>query len=137
MGATARIFHDATNSTFVRLTAPAGACAADAIYIRSTARYNNGQPADTVRLQPMDGIVLARNQSVALHPRLSQVAVAGTNLVLTSTDLTAGFTYELQRSPSLTPLAWSVRRTFLADSYSTNLTEPLLRSGGFYRLVAP
>ena len=43
----------------LRCTGPAP-CVADAVYVRSSARYNDGSPAEVVVLQPMDGIVLAR-----------------------------------------------------------------------------
>jgi hypothetical protein len=121
----------------VRLTAPAGACVADALYVRSAARYNNGQPADRVRLQPMDGIVLRRNQPVALPPRLSQVALSTTNLLLTVTDLTPGLTNELHRSPSLAPVDWSVRSRFLATDYTATITDAASNASGFYRVAVP
>jgi hypothetical protein len=45
----------------VRLTCPGAApCIADALHLRSLARYNNGSRAGQVTLQPMDGIVLQR-----------------------------------------------------------------------------
>ena len=127
----------ATNSTYVRLTTPAGSCVADAIYIRSASRYNNGQPADRVRLQPMDGIILGRNQPVAIRPRLSQIAVSSTNLLLTATDLTPGLTHELHRSPSLAPVNWSVRSSFLATGYTATVTDSATNASGFYRLAVP
>jgi hypothetical protein len=37
-----------------------GPAIADAVYVRSAARYNDGSAATTVTLSPMDGIVLAR-----------------------------------------------------------------------------
>lgn len=46
---------------YVRLTSQDGApCVADALHIRSAARYNDGSPAATVTLQPMDGVILER-----------------------------------------------------------------------------
>ena len=39
----------ATNVTYVRLAASPGICVADALHVRSLSRYNNGQPASTVR----------------------------------------------------------------------------------------
>jgi hypothetical protein len=52
---------------FVRLVCPAGErCAADALHVRSAARYNNGAPAGRVLLQPLDGIVLQRGWTVYL-----------------------------------------------------------------------
>jgi hypothetical protein len=45
----------------VRLRCPGSApCIADALHLRSGARYNDGFPARAVTLQPLDGIVLAR-----------------------------------------------------------------------------
>ena len=38
-----------------------GAAIADALHIRSASRYNDGSSAASVTLEPMDGIVLARN----------------------------------------------------------------------------
>ena len=35
-----------------------GPVVADALHVRSAARYNDGSPAATVTLEPMDGIVL-------------------------------------------------------------------------------
>ena len=35
-------------------------CLADALHVRSQQRYNDGSPAETVTLQPMDGIILKR-----------------------------------------------------------------------------
>jgi len=35
-------------------------CLADALHVRSQKRYNDGSPADTVTLRPMDGIILKR-----------------------------------------------------------------------------
>ena len=37
----------------------AGPAIADALHVRSAGRYNDGSPAETVTLEPMDGIVLA------------------------------------------------------------------------------
>ena len=127
----------ASNTTFVRLTAPAGACVADAIYLRSAARYNNGQSAERVRLQAMDGIVLRRDQPVVIRPRLSQVAVSATNIVFTAIDLTPGLTNELQMSSSSALTDWQVRSSFLATNYGATITDSATNASGFYRLVVP
>jgi hypothetical protein len=126
----------ATNPAFVQLSAPTGACVADAMYIRSSARYNNGEPADRVRLQPLDGIVLRRDRPAPLRPKLSQISVSETNLVLTATDLTPGLTNELQQTRSLTPVDWSVRLSFLATGYTATLVDTATNADAFYRLVA-
>jgi hypothetical protein len=46
---------------YIRLVCSGGApCVADALHIRSAARYNNGQATAWITLQPLDGIVLRR-----------------------------------------------------------------------------
>jgi len=45
--------------------AASGSLIADAIYITSSARYNDGSPATQVTLAPFDGILLQRQQPVA------------------------------------------------------------------------
>jgi len=46
---------------YLRLTSAEDApCVADAVHIRSYARYNNGESVTQVTLQPMDGIILRR-----------------------------------------------------------------------------
>ncbi len=47
-------------SAYVRLRCQGAPCIADALYLRSRARYNDGSLATTVTLQPLDGIVLQR-----------------------------------------------------------------------------
>lgn len=48
---------------FVRMYCEGEApCLADALHIRSRARYNDGSPATKVTLQPLDGIILTRRQ---------------------------------------------------------------------------
>ena len=50
------------DAPFVRVrNGGAGAAIADALHIRSLSRYNDGSIAASVTLEPMDGIVLARN----------------------------------------------------------------------------
>jgi len=49
------------DSSYVRLTCSGGPCAADALHVRSSARYNDGSSVRSVTLQPMDGIVLQRD----------------------------------------------------------------------------
>lgn len=126
-----------TNSASVRLTAPAGACVADALYVRSAARYNNGQPADAVRLQPMDGLLLAREKPVPLPPRLGQITRSLTNVVLSATDLTPGLTNELQRSPTLLPGDWAPAQSFFPTGYTATVTDRVSTKEAFYRLYVP
>ena len=41
----------------VRLTCSGAPCVADALHIRSKARYNDGSPVESITLWPMDGII--------------------------------------------------------------------------------
>jgi len=83
----------ATNLAYVRLTASSGTCVADALHVRSASRYNNGQPASSVHLQPMDGIILQRDQPVLARPGFAGARVMANALVLTATNLTPGVGY--------------------------------------------
>lgn len=57
----AKVSLPAGKGTVVKLVcAGTRSCAADALYLRSQARYNDGSPAHRVSLAPMDAIVLAR-----------------------------------------------------------------------------
>ena len=47
-------------NAYVRLRCQGVPCIADALYLQSRARYNDGSLASTVTLQPLDGIVLQR-----------------------------------------------------------------------------
>jgi hypothetical protein len=59
----ARVSLPAGKHTVVRLVCAGGRpCAADALYLRSQARYNDGSPARRVSLAPMDAIVLTKNR---------------------------------------------------------------------------
>lgn len=49
---------DPTRAPYVRLVCSDAPCVADALHVRSAARYNNGQPVTSVTLAPLDGIVL-------------------------------------------------------------------------------
>ncbi|MCX7607800.1 MAG: carbohydrate binding domain-containing protein, partial [Anaerolineales bacterium] len=46
---------------YVRLVCSGAPCVADALHLRSAARYNNGQPVTEVTLAPLDGIILKRS----------------------------------------------------------------------------
>jgi hypothetical protein len=48
------------DNAYVRVKCTGAPCVADALYLRSRARYNDGSLATTVTLQPLDGIVLQR-----------------------------------------------------------------------------
>jgi hypothetical protein len=127
----------AAETNFVRLTTAAGVCVADAVYVKSSARFNNGQAAGQVRLQPMDGIVLARTQAAGGRPRFSQAAISGANVLLTVTGLTPGFTHELHRSSSLAPADWALCASFIPTEQTATIASPATNSGAFYRLFVP
>jgi hypothetical protein len=64
---------DPADAPSIKIVCPAGApCAADALYLYSQSRYNNGQPAETVTLQPLDGIVLQQTEWKMYLPRISR-----------------------------------------------------------------
>jgi len=56
-----------SSNAYVRLRCQGAPCIADALYLRSHARYNDGSLAMTVTLQPLDGIVLQRAGSHWLY----------------------------------------------------------------------
>lgn len=49
-----------SDNAYVRVKCAGAPCVADALYLRSRTRYNDGSLATTVTLQPLDGIVLQR-----------------------------------------------------------------------------
>ena len=56
------------DGAYVRLRCQGSApCIADALHLRSRARYNDGSPAAQVTLQPLDGIVLRRSGEFAAY----------------------------------------------------------------------
>jgi hypothetical protein len=128
----------ATNSTCVNLTAPSGICVADAIWVRSQARYNNGQAVTTVRLQPMDGIILQRDQPLLAPPRFRGVSLLPNSVALMVTNLTPGVTWTLERCPNLAAHAWQPVQFFQTLGFFTNLmdTLPANHSNAFYRIRA-
>jgi hypothetical protein len=134
--ATVQLF--ATNATYVRLTAPQGICVADALHVRSLSRYNNGQPAAAVRLQPMDGIVLQRDQPTFVSPFFGSVSLFPDHLSLTVTNLTPGLSYSLQKSSNLTSNSWQTIQSFRTVGFSTSLQDNLAPNHGnaFYRIRA-
>ena len=52
------------SNAYVRLVCSGAPCIADALYVRSAARYNDGSLAATVTLQPLDGIVLQNSNTI-------------------------------------------------------------------------
>ncbi|MFZ0828944.1 MAG: LamG-like jellyroll fold domain-containing protein [Verrucomicrobiia bacterium] len=125
-----------TNVTYVRLTTPQGVCVADALHVRSLSRYNNGQPAPTVRLQPMDGIVLQSDQPTFVSPLFGSVSFFPDHLSLTVTNLTPGLSCSLQKSSNLTSHGWQTIQSFQTMGFSTNLQDNLAPDHGnaFYRI---
>jgi hypothetical protein len=128
----------ATNPAYVRLTASSGICVADALHLRSQSRFNNGQPAALVRLQPMDGIVLQREQPVLAQPGFGAVRVAQGELVMTATNLTPGYGYTLERTANLLATSWVPLQSFRTLGFSTNLADALSATpaAAYYRLRA-
>lgn len=129
---------DPTNAAYVSLTSASGTCVADAIHLRSLSRYNNGQPAATVHLQPMDGIILQRDQPVLLPPRFGNVSLSGNSISLTVTNVTPGFTWVLERTFDLRAGPWQSSQSFQTLGFTTNLQDTLAPNHGnaFYRVRA-
>ncbi|MFZ6028747.1 MAG: LamG-like jellyroll fold domain-containing protein [Chloroflexota bacterium] len=64
---------DPAQQPYVRLVCSGAApCVADALHVRSAARYNNGRPVTSVTLAPLDGIVLARRAGGQVYLPLVQ-----------------------------------------------------------------
>ena len=126
----------ATNPAYVRLTASSGICVADALHLRSASLFNNGQPASSVHLQPMDGIILQRDQPVLAKPGFKAARVVADAVVLMATNLTPGVGYALERTTNLGTVAWEPIQTFQLLGFSTNLTDSLPHTQGaaFYRI---
>ncbi len=51
---------DPAQAPYLRLRCATAPCIADAVHLRSFARYNDGAPVESVTLAPLDGIVLRR-----------------------------------------------------------------------------
>jgi hypothetical protein len=122
----------------VCVSAAAGACVADALHVRSRARYNDGQPAATVRLQPMDGIILQRDQRVLSLPRFSQCDASSSRVSLTLTNLTPGLSWVLERATNLSSPVWTTVQSFtpLGFELKTSDLATAARPCTFYRLRA-
>jgi hypothetical protein len=126
----------ATNTTFVRLTTSQGICVADALHLFSLSRYNNGQAAANVRLQPMDGIVLQSDQSSFTPPVFGATVAFPDHLSLAVTNLTPDLSFLLQKSSELTSNGWQTVQTFHTAGYFLNLQDHLATNHGnvFYRI---
>jgi len=129
----------ATNGTYVRLTAPAGPCVADALRLWSNARYNNGQAVGVVKLQPMDGIVLRRDVPVIPAPRFQRAGVAAGQVWLSVTNLTPGMTNELLQTTNLVSGTWQSRTTFQSPGFVSDIADGSVtnRSQSYYRIRVP
>jgi hypothetical protein len=126
----------ATNPAYVRLTAASGICVADALHLRSAARFNDGQPATSVRLQAMDGIVLQRDQPILARPGFAAARATSSGVVLTVSNLTPGVSFILERGATLEPATWVPVQSFQPLGFTTNLSDgsPMSRSVTFYRI---
>jgi hypothetical protein len=125
-----------TNVTTVRLTSAAGICLADALHIYSASRFNNGQPAATIHLQPMDGILLQRDVSIYAPPRFGVVSPFADHLSLLVSNLIPGVSYTLQKSTALAANSWQSVQVFQTMGFATNLSDalPPAQTPVFYRL---
>ena len=119
----------ATNPVYVRLSAPSGPCVTDALHLRSQTRFNNGQPASSVSLQPMDGIILQRDQRLLGRPGFRAVDVSSNSVMLLVTNLTPGIDWVLERATNPILTAWQVLQTFQTSGFESRLTDAVEASG--------
>jgi len=126
------------NPAYVRLTASSGLCVADALHLCSASRFNNGLSAAVVRLQPMDGILLQRDQPVLSRPGFRRATVSQGQLLMTATNLTPGYEYSLEKATDLLSPSWAALQSFRTLGFSTNLsvTLPPAPAAAYYRLRA-
>ena len=127
-----------TNAAYVSLTAASGTCVADAIHLQSLSRFNNGQLAASVRLLPMDGIILRRDVAVVSPPKFSQTTLATNVVSFTITELTPGFNWTLERTSDVATGVWQGIQSFQSAGFTTNLQDNLgaSHSNAFYRIRA-
>ena len=125
-----------TDHARLRLIATNTPCVADAVWIRSTARYNDGQPATHVRLPPMDGIILQRDQPRPIRPKINRLDRSQDAVRISVSDLTPGVTNELQRACNLSSPDWLPAARFISAESGTNLwdTPPPDQPAVFYRV---
>ena len=91
------------DDAFVRLTCTGAPCAADALHLRSRARYNDGAPAASVTLAPLDGIVLARIPAVAPVIYLPLILSSGAQLNWTTDAANCRYNIYRGTRPDFTP----------------------------------
>ncbi len=108
------------DAAFVRLSCSGAPCVADALHIRSASRYNDGSPAATVTLAPLDGIVLARVPAVAPDIYLPLITAGGAELHWTTDPANCRYDVHRSTAPYFTPsdaTAIAVGLPAGADSY--------------------
>jgi hypothetical protein len=124
------------DGAFVRLSSQDGKpCVADAIHVSSAARYHDGSTSSIVKLQPMDGIVLARRTP----PSRTQISMTQTRdgydvlSFLSSSQLV----YNLQYKSNLLAGSWSNLFTLEGNGERISITN-FVRTGsrGFYKVLA-
>ena len=123
-----------TNVT-VRLSAASGICVADAIHVRSEARFNNGQPVTSLRLGPFDGILLKRDKRLVPPTGLKAALSPEQTVILSITNLTPGLTNTLLRATGPGGNPWQSITTFQATGASATITDaPATNAAVFYRV---
>ena len=94
---------------------------ADALHVTSAARFNDGSAAASVRLQPMDGIVLRRDTPAFAAPAITRVPAA--------VSVLAGGTATFTASAQGTGLQWQWQRNGidLPGATTPALTVPVVQ----------
>jgi hypothetical protein len=83
------------DAAYVRLTCAGAPCVADALHLSSLARYNDGSPAESVTLAPMDGVILGR--APAVEPQIYLPVISGRQAQLNWTVSGVNCRYDVYR----------------------------------------
>ncbi len=105
----------------VRLTCSGAPCVADAIHLRSLSRYNDGSPAPSVTLAPLDGIVLARVPAVPPDIYLPLITATGAELHWTTDPANCRYDVHRSAAPYFTPSSANAIATGLPAGTSSYL----------------
>ncbi|MGN6386821.1 MAG: golvesin C-terminal-like domain-containing protein, partial [Verrucomicrobiota bacterium] len=128
---------NSTNDCYVRVSSDAGGFVADAIQLKSAARYNDGEPVSEVKLQGMDAIILAVDANAKVEPpALSGITIRDGHLVFSVVNLVPGKSYSLQRRNTLAGVGWESIENFEAIGSSMQVLDalPSGQSQYFYRI---
>jgi hypothetical protein len=107
------------DAAYVRMTCAGAPCVADAVHLTSLARFNDGSPAGSVTLAPLDGIVLGRVPAVAPHIYLPIISGGRAQLNWTVSDANCRYAVYHDTAPYFTPGADTLIASDLPAGTST------------------